>query len=653
MKLFFFAFLLLIAGFASAGNFNFLAYQSNGSYVDMFNNGLNTTAWIENQTLATFQIGMSPFTGFPAINYTTKTTCSSEQGNFTLTNNLKRNTDVNVSWFSSRGSGGLVNIDLRLTNGFPGNLYRSLNNNSAFTASPENLFFNSSNNSVTYYNGANGTSTTFNVSAFNQLYLSTYVQCGSAGNTVNVQFFKFMNVSVAPNFTSLIYNPLFLFYNNGTQANSLNLSTLSTQNALSGTVTFSLHRKNFWNNFTLTNVNASLNYSLYFDEWATIQNSTLFFQVLDQTTLQQINFSVSFENSTFGTSYQNYSRTFWSNWSGLPSGTITISLQNYSYANYYYSQGRNFFFNGYPTALSPSYQNLTFYMLPQSVTTGSVIISVVNNAGSRVQGATVQLYRTLNGVSTLVDQGVTSSDGTAGFFVDKIVQYTLIVSASGYDTSTSTTTFFGDSYTVVLGTPGQSNYSGFYYNMSVVFNPQQSYLNVNYTDHLDFNVTLNNTNCALTNYTFSIRNTTTVMATQTSTQSCGGFLNYTLNTTPFVLAGVTAETYNVTLVIYINGFPAQIISQFYVVQFSLPTGVEAGLRKIALVSTPWWNTIIAILASLLLTLFFAKYLGFGSGIITLMSLGIFAYYGMIDGGIFMVATLVLAALLIGGRYILS
>jgi hypothetical protein len=202
-----------------------------------------------------------------------------------------------------------------------------------------------------------------------------------------------------------------------------------------------------------------------------------------------------------------------------PSKTVTLDI-SYRYNNAY-SQQREYS----PAQFTQTNNTLnqTLFLLP---TADGIFVTfqVVNVANQPVNGAELTLTDINNNVVSTTSTG---PSGTATIFLDPDAVYTLQVSATGFDTFTATQTFPVSEFTVTLG---QSTTSGndFYRGITLLIQPDIGVLN-NGTSY-EFNMTIGSTFWTLTNYGFTLSNSTDIIARQTGSTGTGGFLTTTNST---------------------------------------------------------------------------------------------------------------------------
>lgn len=186
------------------------------------------------------------------------------------------------------------------------------------------------------------------------------------------------------------------------------------------------------------------------------------FTFKDENTLANINAILNLGSFSYylGSGTVNKTYTF-SNSSGNPSYAFCftpIDRTLYSDTAFRYSG------SGYPQreynvlqTLTNTTTNKLLYLLSSADGIYSTFI-VDNQAFAPISGATVQIYRDFSGVSTLIGQSTTGSDGAATFWLNPVYTHTIIVSKSGYATSTLSVKPTQSTYSIILAA-GSSNAS--------------------------------------------------------------------------------------------------------------------------------------------------------------------------------------------------
>jgi len=134
-----------------------------------------------------------------------------------------------------------------------------------------------------------------------------------------------------------------------------------------------------------------------------------------------------------------------------PHSSIIISSATYQYGN----AGAGYSTKIWPfnnLALTNSSTGLTLYLI-NLVDSGvtPVTFQTVNSQTNVVVGnIRIQIYRTILGVSTLVDDGYTDTAGTISYYMSPITPYTIVTSGGGCNSLTSTITPTSSQYNLLL-----------------------------------------------------------------------------------------------------------------------------------------------------------------------------------------------------------
>lgn len=173
----------------------------------------------------------------------------------------------------------------------------------------------------------------------------------------------------------------------------------------------------------------------------------------------------------------------------------------------------------------------TLYLLPSSE--GSyTTFQILSASNSPIPGATVTLSR--SGIGD-IESKITDSSGTATFFVNPLVSYTVTASATGFGSSTSSITPTQTSYTITIGTSTSSiNITDSARGVSYFIFPSGNQLDR--WKIYNFNFTINSSYTPLTSYGYYLRDMFGNIINSTSGTTAGGstissVLNITTNQT--------------------------------------------------------------------------------------------------------------------------
>lgn len=169
--------------------------------------------------------------------------------------------------------------------------------------------------------------------------------------------------------------------------------------------------------------------------------------------------------------------------------------------------------------------NLTLYLLPSSA--GSyVTFQVVTESGSPISGAAINVSRSSIGIISTI---TTDSAGSATFFLDPTVTYTITVAATGYDLFTTSITPTQSSYTITLG--GATTTGATDYTRGVTYSIKPINFELNNNTVYNFNFTIASSYWGLDSFGFIITNSSGyVFASSSSSASAGGTVSSDINT---------------------------------------------------------------------------------------------------------------------------
>ena len=430
--------------------------------------------------------------------------------NFTTTNNRTNNflTQVNSYLSSCAYQGGYCYVPINFYSATNGTLQYSnlLINNNGFTQ------INMSYNSTTY-------ETAREYFKLNMTY-DSYLYSASA---------------------SLVYGGIsYPATRTGTGSNYLFTTSLDAP-----TVTTATNYSAYWA-ITLTNSSGSFYYnSSFFNQTVSpivfaLCNSTLSrayinFTFKDESTLSSLNASTDLATWTYylggGTVTKTYLFTnttvnpAYAYCFSPPDRTLNVNLQYYQYSATGYPQ-RQYYLS---TSLTNATTNQTLYLLGSASGIYTTFI-VDNQAFAPISGATIQVYRSFSGVSTLISQGTTDASGISTFWLNPSYDHTIIVSKTGYNTQTLTIRPTQSTYSIMMtsGT-GNATYSQYLPGMYWYYYPSQSVLlpNTDYT----FGMVMNYSLGGLSSCRIAIANASgDELSTVSGCTGYGGNISLTYNT---------------------------------------------------------------------------------------------------------------------------
>jgi hypothetical protein len=243
----------------------------------------------------------------------------------------------------------------------------------------------------------------------------------------------------------------------------------------------------------------------------------------ESSTSQQIYYNLILTNTTASqtfSSIQNWTSNEHCNGS-TPMNSVTASISNTSFYG-----PRTY----YAVVDSTHSKNLTAYLLPLSdLWEIDVTILVKNELGGVIPNAVVTMMKSINGGYVTVAQDTSDGGGQTYFNLDKQTAYQLIANATGYDQYSVTFQPTQSIYTITLTSNQSYNTSlvndsmwGIFWNMT-----PRNYM---VTGVQNFNFSIYCSNDDLEFWGMNITYNGSLQFTTNQTDSAGGFVNYTMNT---------------------------------------------------------------------------------------------------------------------------
>lgn len=165
----------------------------------------------------------------------------------------------------------------------------------------------------------------------------------------------------------------------------------------------------------------------------------------------------------------------------------------------------------------------TLFLLPTGL--GQfVTFQVINPAQQAIAGATVSISANPFGA---IESKTTDSAGGATFFLNPFTSYTVVASAPGFSSSTSTIVPSQTQFTITLGVPQNNNTDC---TTGIITRTQPSVTELFNNTFYNFNFTINSTFFNLESFGFILTNGSDNLFTTTSNNPRGGFLSTNLNT---------------------------------------------------------------------------------------------------------------------------
>lgn len=243
-----------------------------------------------------------------------------------------------------------------------------------------------------------------------------------------------------------------------------------------------------------------------------VTNVTLnFYDETTQASISHINLTAQTGSTT-----NNYNTT---------GGNITINNVGLDRYTLSYESGIT-----YPTRITViddlyTYNNLSLYLVPLSKLVDQPII-VYDELENGLSGAEVSVYRTINGLSVLVQRQICDSGGATLFNLQSGASYSYSVSRTGYNTETGTLTATGDTLNIYMELIG-GVYNALISGVTANYYPKDKILLnlTNYTFTINISSTIND----LTGCWFYIYNGTSSLTSLDATTSitfCNASINY-------------------------------------------------------------------------------------------------------------------------------
>lgn len=175
--------------------------------------------------------------------------------------------------------------------------------------------------------------------------------------------------------------------------------------------------------------------------------------------------------------------------------------------------------------LTNSTNNTILFLLPSSDSTSTTFL-VLDQAGSPISGVVVDVVRSGYG---LVESKETDDAGTATFFLNPLISYTITATKASYETYSATITPTQSSYTITLGTTSVSSIVSYSRGINYTIYPIETQLNQSVV--YGFNFTINSNYYTLTRYGINITDYYGIQVGYAEgTSGGGGIVNVNLDT---------------------------------------------------------------------------------------------------------------------------
>lgn len=256
-------------------------------------------------------------------------------------------------------------------------------------------------------------------------------------------------------------------------------------------------------------------------------------------------YNVVISNSTTSSTFNSYNNVFNKTYDLVPNGEVTISVSKTDWTTRDY----------YGTISDSSYVNLTAYLLNYSLST-KILFHVFSIVGFGVQNATVNVNRLIGSSYQTVGHKLTDGTGTAEFYLDNTILYQLVVSATGYNTLTTTIAPVQTDINVPLISDIQNTFTSYFYDIGWYHYPDTVFVANNSQQY--FYMVINSTNNSLSSFGINlIYWNGTSLCNTSSTNVYGGMVLCNVN--------LTAMNQTLTLYTYFTkvGYPIQNTSWIY------------------------------------------------------------------------------------------
>ena len=257
----------------------------------------------------------------------------------------------------------------------------------------------------------------------------------------------------------------------------------------------------------------------------------------DETTGSELVYNLTFYNASYSKSWTNLGITFFAlGNTSLPTGLVTLEFSANLYGQRTY----------YRTVGGGALENLTAYLLP--LASGSYIrFHTLTYTEVGIPGALVQVNRSIGGVTTLIGEMTSDSTGTATFFLNPLVSYTVYPSKVGYTAGASSITPSGSDYKLYMTAIGTVNVTTQFSNLVWNFTPACGGITNSSTTFFYY---ISDSNSSLNSYGFNVSLPNGTTYSVNGTLPGGSRLNLTLD-----LRNFSGQTVNITRWFNETGYP--------------------------------------------------------------------------------------------------
>ena len=257
----------------------------------------------------------------------------------------------------------------------------------------------------------------------------------------------------------------------------------------------------------------------------------------DETTGSELVYNLTFYNASYSRSWTNLGITFFGlGNTSLPTGLVTLEFSSNLYGQRTY----------YRTVGGGVLENMTAYLLP--LASGSYIrFHTLTYTEVGIPGALVQVNRSIGGVNTLIGEMTSDSTGTATFFLNPLVSYTVYPSKVGYTAGASSITPSGSDYKLYMTAIGTVNVTTQFSNLVWNFTPACGGITNSTTTFFYY---ISDSNSSLNSYGFNVSLPNGTTYSVSGTLPGGSTLNLTLD-----LRNFSGQTVNITRWFNETGYP--------------------------------------------------------------------------------------------------
>lgn len=278
----------------------------------------------------------------------------------------------------------------------------------------------------------------------------------------------------------------------------------------------------------------NITYGWGFDNCSLYNDSAFNITSRDQKTNNLLATSAAFQYDYYPSANPSETESFTWNYSGIN----TYAFCKYpSWANISGDMAHTFSSSGYENFNFYRYDEpyvglFTVYLLPTETTSAEITYTLLDESGTRVEGANMKFYRVINNVLTLVHEEESDFAGQVSLYQDQQYKYTITINATGFPFKSFELKPASTSYTITLTATGttllDNPYEAVRYRIipnTNMFNISTEWQNITFEIYgSDFEYVGIN----LTNHSYSCEPASCSMV---STSSTGGIVSVAINLT--------------------------------------------------------------------------------------------------------------------------